>query len=394
MLLRVYTLMLANEGGAWEVFTTDNPQQALTLIDQSAFDVVVSDMRMPGMSGAELMARVRDHHPRISRVILSALQDQEEVAQSLGATHQFVPKPFEVRELKETLRHLGGLDAFLRNERLQALVARLSVLPSFPSAYLEIMAELATDEPSLETIARIIARDPGLTAKILQVANSAVVGLAHEVSNPYDAVQFLGFSTVRSLALGAHVFSQSARTRLRGFCVERLWNHATRTAWLARNISQWEGADSSAAEDACTAGMLHDIGKLMLADNLPGDFARALERADREAISLHAAELEVFGATHAAVGAYLLGLWGLPARIVEAVAFHHRPCEAGLNQFNLVVAVHAANLLEQELSGDHREHRPPLAANASLSAPGLDRRFEIWRARAADLFAHTEPSAA
>lgn len=382
LMLRVYEMMLEDEAIAWEVVTTESSEAALQMVRGSTFDIVVSDMRMPGLSGTELMKEVRAHHPATSRVILSGLQDQKEIAETLQSTHQFVPKPFHPRELKVILEQICALNAFMLDQRLQALVGELDCVPSFPSVYLEVMEALNTDDPSIELIADIIAKDPALIAKILQVANSAAFGLMNKVSSPFEAVQFLGFSAIRSLALSIHVFATFSTLKHRSFSAERLCDHSMHTGVLARSLMHSEGAPRAAAEDAYTAGMLHDVGKLMLAQNLPQEFDRALSIAEQNKIDLHKAELEVFGATHAGVGAYLLGLWGLPPSIVEGVAFHHEPGRT-MQTFGTATAVHVASAIEHQISGDDVTENT--LQTAHLEKIGRADRLDQWRGDAEEL---------
>ena len=201
------------------------------------------------------------------------------MARSLDTTHQFLAKPFDLNALKGTLARIGGLDAYLQDEKLKALVGQLGVLPSFPLLYLEIMKALDSRDSSIESIAGIVAKDPGMTAKMLQIVNSAAIGLARKVGSSFEAVEFLGISTVQSLALSAHISSCFERTNLKGFSIQRLWNHAMGTGMLARTIMQLEEAGMADVEDAYTAGILHDIGKLMLANSLSEKFQHALTLA-------------------------------------------------------------------------------------------------------------------
>jgi HD-like signal output (HDOD) protein/ActR/RegA family two-component response regulator len=383
LLLDMYVMMLSGDGELWDMATASSGQQALDLMKQSPFDVVVSDMSMPGMNGIELLLEVRKRYPCSSRIILSGLQDQEEVARCLGATHQFLPKPFNVKALKAALARVGGLDAYLNDRKIQALVGQLGTFPSFPSLYIEIMQELDSESCSTSSLATIVAKDPGMTAKMLQIVNSAAVGLGHNVSSPFEAIQFLGISTIRSLVLSTHIFSCFDRARLKGFSMDQLWAHSFRTGTLARRILQLEQKDSSEAEEAYTAGMLHDAGKLMLANSLPEQFQQALALAAEQNIRFDDAELEVFGASHAGAAAYLLGLWGLPAPIVEAVAFHHTPGLSDLRDCGPLAAVHVANVLEQELSKSTPRGGKSEMDEHYLASIGVQDRVDKWRAEAA-----------
>ncbi len=217
LLVSLYAMMLEGEQEHWEVSTARDGEQALALMAQTPFDVVVSDMGLPGMSGIELIDQVKHRYPGCCRIILSGLSDQQEVVRCLNATHQFLAKPFNVKALKATLARIGALDAFLADEALKSLVGQLGTLPSFPSLYVEIMKELGAAEPSVERIANIVSHDPSMTAKLLQIANSAALGLARELSSPFEAVQHLGLGTVRSLALAVPIFSCFEQTHLQGF---------------------------------------------------------------------------------------------------------------------------------------------------------------------------------
>ncbi len=382
-LLGVYVKLLDSERDHWEVFTTTTASQALEVMGRVALDVVVSDTDLPGMSSDAWMNEVRLRCARASRIIVSEISNQEEVARCLNATHQFLPKPFEVGALKYALSRVGVLDAYLQSPTLKALVSQFGTLPSLPSLYVQIMQELGSDEPSVEHVAAIIGQDPSMTARILQIVNSAAIGLARRISNPFEAVQYLGFGTVRSLVLAAHIFSSfSVRPGLKGFSINALWRHATVSGMLARMIMRLEHGAMTDVEDAAVAGMLHDIGKLILADTLPDRFQQACLLAAERKMPSFEAEQEVFGATHAGVGAYLFGLWGLPSSIVEAVAFHHTPANNDLRSFSPLTAVHVANALEHTLAHpEDAEQLPGLDADY-LASLGLEHRLSTWRVEA------------
>jgi HD-like signal output (HDOD) protein/CheY-like chemotaxis protein len=378
LLLELYGTLLAGERDQWQTSLAPDGETALKLLRQTAFDVVASDMQMPGMSGIELLAEVRKLHPQTSRIIISGFTDQAEAADSLNCTHLFIPKPFDVKILRATLARIGSLDAFLKDDKLRGLAGKMRSLPSFPTLYLDIMREIESPKSSIQGIAKIVAQDPGITAKVLQVANSAAFGLPEKVSDTAEAVQQLGMTTVRSLALSAQVYASFAPGRLKTFSADALWSHLMKCGDLARTILRRERAEFAETEDAFTAGMLHDMGKLMLADSLPVEFGKALTLAAEEKIPLPAAELEIFGATHAGLAAYLLGLWGLPAAIVEAVAFHHAPEKSDLKKCSALTAVHVANALSDETG------TAPLNLEY-LAEIGVADRLDDWRDTAAEL---------
>jgi HD-like signal output (HDOD) protein len=195
-------------------------------------------------------------------------------------------------------------------------------------------------------------------------------------------VEYLGLGTVRSLVLSAHIFACFQHTRLKELSVTRLWDHAMKTALIARRIAILEWGGPIDADETFTAGMLHDVGKLMLADNLPEEYQRALTLSVERQIPLCDAEREVLGSTHAGAAAYLLGLWGLPVPIVDAVAFHHSPMDSDVRAFGPLTAVHAANVLEQELIGAIPPGCRAKFSEDYLAAVRVQNRLDQWRAEA------------
>ena len=288
-------------------------------------------------------------------------------------------KPCDVATLKATLTRVCTLDEFLSNEKLKALVARLEVLPSLPSLYFKILQELQSPFASIDRIGEIVALDLGMTAKLLQMVNSAFFGISRKISDPTEAVQLLGMGTVRSLAISIHAFSCFDPAKLAEFSFERLWDHSVVTGLFARKIAQWGGSDRALADEAFIAGLLHDIGKLMMISSVMEPYRSAWALAREKRITLWEAEQEVFGATHADVGAYLLGLWGLPIPVVEAVALHHNPSRNVNWEFSPLTAVHVANVLEHERSSAPLDGSPSRFDENYLTQLGVWEELPRWR---------------
>ena len=342
-MLRVIFQRLAGE---WDLAFAGGGPEAMELMRDRAFDLVVSDMRMPEMNGVELLTEVRERQPQAARVILSGYADQHLVMQALGVAHQFVAKPFDLQMFHAVVRRLVSLPALLGNEHLRVIESRIQTLPSLPSLYAQLMEELASAEATTDSVGDLIAQDLGLTAKLLQLVNSAFFGVAQSVASAREAVQILGFSLVRTLALSIYVFSRFDPATMPGFPIERLWRHSLATGMLARRIASKSGLGTDLVEVAFTAGMLHDIGKLALAFALPDLHRTAMDSAARQSIPTYEAERTVIGSSHAEVGAYLLGLWGLPPEIVDTIAWHHRPREREPVELSPLTAVHLAEYIQ------------------------------------------------
>lgn len=363
----------------WDMTFVTSGAEALKALEQAPFDVVVSDMRMPGMDGAQLLNEVQQRYPQIVRIVLSGHSDQSMIYQSIAATHQYLAKPCESELLRVAVIRACALRELLGNDSLHRLVTGMQQIPSRPTLYAEIRSEAESKTASLGTIGAIISKDMGMTAKILQLVNSAYFGLRGIVSTAEQAVSLLGLDTVQALVLTVHVFSQFAPTPGSRFNMNRLWEASTETGSLARAIAKAEQAPALVIDQSYTAGLLHDVGKLVFAANVPKRYDATLTTAYDQGIPLWEVERQEFGATHAEVGAYLLGLWGLSDPIVEAVVFHHYPSDCVGNTFSPLTAVHVANVLQQELSQQATEDVPFQIDSTYLDTLHLTDRLPHWR---------------
>jgi HD-like signal output (HDOD) protein len=374
--------MLRPMRAEWDMVFVDNGPKALELMAEGPFDVIISDMRMPGMNGAELLAEVLKRFPKTVRLVLSGHADRDLVLKCVGSTHQYLSKPCRPEELKAAVTRAGDLEHSLRDQSLRQLVSRLDRLPSIPALYVQIVEKLQDPETDVAEIGDIVAKDMAMTAKILKLVNSAFFGLGRQISSPGEAVSYLGIETIKSLVLSIHAFSQFSSVRLGEFSIDSLWLHSQQTAGLAKEIARIEEAEHKVLDDSFVAGLLHDTGKLVLASNFAAEYNQVLKAAKDERVALLTAEEKAFGANHAEVGGYLLGLWGLPVPVVEAIALHHQPSRCPLSGFSALTAVHAADALVN-VQSDHQSEA--LAAELDLkylTSLGLENRLEAWRAAA------------
>jgi HD-like signal output (HDOD) protein len=219
-----------------------------------------------------------------------------------------------------------------------------------------------------------------MTAKILQVVNSAYFGVRRHVSTAEMAIKLLGLDNIRSLVLFANVFSDAAfSVSVKGLSMENLWTHSGTAGRFCQLILKEENKSKDEIDNALTAGLLHDCGKLILAANSPSGYEEAIDIARREKIFLYEAEKRIFGVSHAEAGAYLLGLWGLPDPIVEAVAFHHTPCKVKGSGISLVTAVHAANAFEHSMDEGSDSGFVQLLDMEYIKSIGAEEKVESWQ---------------
>ncbi|HQU85486.1 MAG TPA: response regulator [Pyrinomonadaceae bacterium] len=337
--------MLRSMRREWQMFFARNGFEALEMLKEKKIDVIVSDMKMPGMDGAKLLHEVRTLYPNTVRIILSGYSEKEMIMKSITTAHQYLAKPCDSDILKLTVSRACALRDLLLDEKLRSLVSQMRTVPSLPTLYSDLVSELNNDEPSMRHIAEIVKKDIGMTVKVLQIVNSAFFGLRRNITNAHEALDFLGLETIMSLTLGIGVFSQFEKQTVNPDLLTHLWEHSIKVGKMAQAIAEAE--NPKVANDAFTAGILHDIGEVVLAFNLPEQFRQAQELVTHENMTRQQAEKIVFEATHSEVGAYLLGLWGLPNQVVEAIAFHHSPSAIEPNMFSPLTAVHIANAFER-----------------------------------------------
>ena len=363
----------------WEMEFLDSGAKALERMAQLPFDVVVSDMRMPGMNGAELLSRVMQQHPKTVRFILSGHADKELILKCVGSTHQYLAKPCDPEVIKAIVRRASATDDALQSDSLKRLVAKMSHLPSIPSLYSEILEALHDLDATLETVGGIIAKDIAMTAQILKLVNSAFFGLRRQVSSPAEAANYLGLDTLRCLVLSINTFSQYESVQIEGFSFNELWTHSLDTAAAAKAVAIMEGDDRKLADESFVSGLLHDTGKIVLAANYADRYGEVLKLMQNDGLEQCAAEQQIFGANHADVGGYLLGLWGLPVPVVEAIAFHHRPSSAVEKFFCPLTAVHVANALVHGTGATDAAGPDARLDLPYLTDLGLAARLPVWR---------------
>ena len=378
-MLRVLTMGMRSMTSHWDMEFASSGEEALTLARKKPFDVVVTDMRMSGMNGAQLLNHIFRLSPQTVRIVLSGYSDLSEVVNCVGLTHQFLGKPCSLEDLRHCIKHVTEVKSRLQNDRLAALVAGLKNLPSVPELYLQIADVLQSPNASSQRIAELAAQDPALSAKLLQLSNSAFFGFSHQIFSVEEAVQLLGVTVIQTLSLAVPLFSGFDRRKFPSFPIDQLWHHSAQTGALGRQLFKKHLEDQQLLKPAFAAGVLHDIGKLILADGLPAEYAQVYAESQETATPLHEVERKQFGATHAEVGDYLLALWGLPIPLVEAVACHHHPHRCGNKSICLAGIVHIANAL-QHAQAKHANMVPSPVSQDYLKHLNLAEQFEAWQA--------------
>jgi HD-like signal output (HDOD) protein len=318
--------------------------EALARLSAEPFDIVVSDIRMRGMDGAALLEEVQRKHPHVIRIVLSGQADASAALRAVPVAHQFLAKPCDAAMLREVILRASGLHKLLEDRALQSLVAGMRDVPVRPKTYTDLSMLLADPAATSRDISRLMSRDIGISAKLLKIVNSAFFGLPRRVTSIEAAINYLGTNMLRSVILAAGVVNTLGPRALKlGYDLELNETHGL----LCGNLATQFFKDKNAREDAFAAGLLQNMGELLLVAEGSPDAVRAITHAKAHDLTLSEAELELGVVSHAYVGAYLLGAWGLPYSIVEAVAHHHDPVCVPHAALDIVDAVHVSGLVAE-----------------------------------------------
>jgi HD-like signal output (HDOD) protein/ActR/RegA family two-component response regulator len=368
----------AAESGWQLCFATDG-DSALEEMTRAPVDVLLVDANMGKMSGATLLRKVQERDPAVVRILLSGHTGLDVLRTALPYAHQFLPKPCDGQLLRSTLESACGLRGLLARPEMRQLVGSSNELPSAPRTFIELSNALANPSASTRAVSEIIERDIGISARVLQLVSSAFYGLPRAVTSIGGAVAYLGVEVIKAIVLSVEVSRMFPLTQaIPDFSVDALQQHGMRVSQFAKRILGHEpGGDV-----LLVAGLLQDTGQLVLASRAAPRFGIALSTSATRKQPLQEAEIDLFGASHAEIGAYLLGLWGLPQRVVNAVANHLEPQRTGHRVFDAAAALYVANLLVCDPDVPALEDVPPHTIALDLSflrLVGVAHQLEEWR---------------
>jgi HD-like signal output (HDOD) protein len=355
--------LLYKDRKRWEMVFAEGGARALDEIAKCPFDVVVSDMRMPGMDGATLLNEVKARTPATARIMLSGHAEREAIVRALPALHQLIAKPCNAEVLRAAIERGLDLASTDRDSLVRAVIGRVDKLPSPPTIYLELTKTLESKTAKLEDLAAIVQRDPSLSAKVLQLVNSAYFGSGNTTASIRQAIAQLGIDRIRYISMMASVF-EAVVDPLPELTIGELQAHAFQAAQIAAKLVPDHG------DQAFAAALLADVGRVVLVLGMPDQYRTLVRRLTATGERITAVESEMLGIDHGEVGACLLGVWGLPASLVDVVRHHHAPDRAAPANALVAGAVHAADAFA---NGD------VLDVDA-LERAGLSNRIAQWRA--------------
>ncbi len=326
----------------WDCSFVVEAASALDLLQTQKFDIIISDMRMPSMDGAELLLRVQKLYPSMARIILSGYADKDAMLRAHSVAHVVISKPYDSKSLHEILLKIGNSQLLIPSARLTDVIGKLDSLPSPPIIFSKLLEETAKPNPNLKTIAQLICQDPSMSTNLMKVINSSYFNPSRSVFNLEQATYHLGLNMIKALLINieSHRLINLA-DKVSGFDLNDFQKDSLRISLAAKKLAP----SNELKDEACMAGLLHDIGIIILVLFYPKEFEELLKLEQESTQPYYLLEQSMLGFTHAEIGAYLLGLWGLPQVVVNAVAFHHTPSTSGSETFDIAGSVHIAEAL-------------------------------------------------
>lgn len=381
-ILRGLKRLLSPRRDRWHMAFADGGEQALAIARAQPVDVLLSDMRMPGMDGAQLMELIREEHPRTVRIMYSGYSELTTVLRAIPVAHQFLAKPSEPSRLEAVLDRACAMQDLLADGPLRDRAGGMASLPVHADLYDELRGLLNSAHATEQQVASLIAADPGMSAKLMQLSYGSFFGAPPPITSILEAVEFFSLRMIKRLALDIELFSALPKEAIpRRLSLERERRHAQLVGSVAGALMSDDGQDEQ-AQMAQLAGLLHDVGKLLFTEGLAPGFDAARDASAPSDRPDHERERDILGASHAEVGGYLLGIWGLPTKLVEAVALHHTPGRTGDGApstggrpLDLPTAVFIADGLVQELTGE----RTAGVDVGYLEQLGVSDRLARWR---------------
>ena len=372
-------------GGGWETTSAASEAEALAQLEKRSFDALLADFNLSSADSgsstdaSELLNQALEKHPNSIQFLFVHEADLALVAAKVLGSPHILPKPIEPASLKSRIENaLKDSNSIPTTSEPANLPGEA---PKTPPIYAEVLKALESPEVTHEQVGQIIARDAALTAEVLNLANSSYLHWPGNIARPAEAVESLGLETVKAIVLALQFLAEHSRMKPGYLSLDQVWQHSIKVGQIARDLVLLETKDRTLASQTFAAGLLHDLGKVVLATNFQDLYGRVYSLASKQPVAIWDIEKEMFGANHGEIGACLVGMWNMPAAIVDAAALHHEPPVDEQEQITPLAAVHIANVLEHELRPGEKDLMVnPIIHTPFLNQLGLLQRLPIWRA--------------
>lgn len=327
---------------------THDAREAMGLVEKQVFHAVVADSSLPDGSALAVLDRMRQMQPRSVRFLSTSTPDADLANRCIWNSHRIFDGVADRARIKSAVTEAMKVERWVSKPETRSLIASVRTFPTRPTTYFKILQLLDSSGADVDGLIELIRGDMAITTKIIQTVNSAIYSRTDHVVDLHEAVQILGFHSVKMLVISIQAVAQLDRVTPAYFSIDRIWKFSLQVAEAARKIACAEGLDAVSIDHAYLAGLLHDIGKAVFACNFDQQYSKVLEEVVHSRTPLVEAEQHAFGVSHAEVGAYLIALWGLPGTVVDAVGFHHFPSRSEGHAVDALTALYAANWITAE----------------------------------------------
>lgn len=366
---------MSTMGAKMDISVRTSAADALKALEKELVDIIITDLYMPGTDGTALLNEVKSRYPTVIRFVLSGEARPEVMLQAARMSHQYLSKPCETARLYQTIVETLARLSTIKNPEVAKTISQLEGVPSRQTSLAEFIRLLNDNTSSMEKIAAGLKKDPGLSARLLKVANSSYFGHSGSVETLDDAIGLLGMDMIVSMAATHKLFAVTPPPAASNLNLDALWEHCIYVSTLVRHLGYKLKVPQSVLREAGTAALLHDIGKLVLAYAVPTGLAAAYTRAQADRMPGWQAEYFIFGNHHAEIGGCLLKLWGLPGSVVEAVSMHHSPHHSAETCVGPVTLLHIADMLAHAGTNDGTT---TFLDSAHLKTLGLPENLDYW----------------
>ncbi len=335
-------------GTDYLLFFAQDASKGVEILKRESVDIVITDINMPQINGLQLLNFVARKFPEVIRIAMSGESNADELLLTYKITHRFMKKPMSIKEIKENIDRVFHLQELVPNSAARKIIAGLTTVPSLSNTYFELLEEVQSQDSSLQKVAFLISQDASMAAAILKIVNSSFFGLKNSVSSLKQAVTLLGLDIIKALVLSVELFKAFTVEDEKNFSINMIMERCLICANFTQTILHAEKADRELMDITFMTALLHDVGQLIFASEFPQKYRGIIETSKLYDRPLWELEKEALGTTHAEAGAYLLGLWGLPDELVEAIAFHHTPSLATKKSLPILATLHVADLFSYE----------------------------------------------
>jgi len=308
--------------------------------NHSDFDIVVSDVKMPGIDGLKLLEIIKEKYPHINRIILSGFVEQDAVISALlkGLAQTYFSKPWNNTEIADKINHVLEVKKSLNNPNLSKMINSIEILPSLPGIYGELILTINEDKSAVE-IAKIINRSSSIALKMLQIANSAFYGLG-KISNLENAIMRLGLEAVKNIVLTLSIMDKFKLSSEKNEILNNIFTHSLLVnKYMTLFYKEKKGGKYP--KEFSSIGIMHDIGKIILLKYFPKIYDNIIEiKLKNPSKKFYDIEIELGlkDYTHTEIGAFFLDTWNLPEVTIESVLFHHNP-KASSPEYNEIISI-------------------------------------------------------